>query len=162
MSTKMLYSFVRFTFIAFVVCLSPSLYAQFSASLAGTVEDASGAIIPKATVVLTNLGTQQTQTAISSATGFYRFNELSPAHYKLVITAPGFKTSTFDDISLAAETPRNLNVNLAIGGASDTVNVSATTHPLCKLAMPAFKRPSTARQFKSSRFMELTPTRYFA
>src|ERR1700733_4832697 len=129
MSTRNSSSIVRFALLALAFSLSSFAYAQFSASLAGTVEDASGAIIPKATVVLTNLGTQQTQTAISSDTGFYRFNELSPAHYKLVITAPGFKTSTFDDISLAAETPRSLNVNLTIGGASDTVNVSANDTP---------------------------------
>jgi hypothetical protein len=123
-------SIVRFILLALAFSLSSSAHAQFSASLAGTVQDSSGAIIPKATATLTNLGTQQTQTAISSDTGFYRFNELPPAHYKLVVTATGFKTASYDDISLAAESPRNMNVEMSIGGATDTVNVSANETPI--------------------------------
>jgi hypothetical protein len=130
MSIRKSSSIVRFALLALAFSLSSFAYAQFSASLAGTVEDASGAIIPKATATLTNLGTQQTQTAITGSTGFYRFSELAAAHYKLIVTAPGFKTSTFDDISLAAETPRDLTVNLEIGGETDTVNVNANETPV--------------------------------
>lgn len=100
-------SIFRFTLLVLAFFPPSSVYAQFSASLAGTVQDTSGAIVPKATVTLTNLGTQQTQTATTSDTGFYRFNELPPAYYKLMVTATGFKTANFDDISLAAESPRN-------------------------------------------------------
>jgi hypothetical protein len=130
MSTRNSHSIVRLALLALAFSLSSSAHAQFSASLAGTVQDPSGAIIPKATATLTNMGTQQTQTSISSDTGFYRFSELAPAHYKLVVTATGFKTASYDDIALAAETPRNLNVELSIGGATDTVNVSADETPV--------------------------------
>jgi hypothetical protein len=131
MKTRNFRSTIQLTLLALTIYLSSSsAYAQFNASLSGTVEDSSGAIIPKANATLTNLGTGQTQTSISSDTGFYRFSELAPAHYKLVVTAPGFKTSSFEDISLAAETPRNLNVNLTIGGASDTINVNANQTPV--------------------------------
>lgn len=130
MSTKDFNVTIRFALLTFVICLSASAFAQFSASLAGTVQDSSGAIVPKATATLTNLGTHQNQTATTSDTGFYRFNELAPAHYKLVVTATGFKTSTYEDIALAAETPRNLNVELSIGGANDTVNVNANETPV--------------------------------
>src|SRR5437879_1591650 len=123
-------SILRSAFLFFAFSLSASAYAQFSASLAGTVQDSSGAIIPKATATLTNLGTQQTQTATTNDTGFYRFNELPPGHYKLVVTATGFKAASYEDINLAAETPRNLNIELAIGGETDTVNVNANETPI--------------------------------
>src|SRR5271168_608775 len=85
---------LRSALLLLAVCLSLRCYAQFSASLGGTVEDSTGAIIPKATATLTNLGTQQILTVVTGNTGFYHFSELAPAHYKLVVTAPGFRTST--------------------------------------------------------------------
>jgi Carboxypeptidase regulatory-like domain len=120
----------RHALLGLALCLSVPAYGQFSASLEGTVLDASGAIVPKATATLTNLGTQQTLTATTNATGFYRFSELAPAHYKLTVAAPGFKTSSYEDISLAAESSRDLNVNLSVGGESDTVNVNANETPI--------------------------------
>src|SRR3981189_227382 len=69
------------TCVALVVaafCLSSSAYAQFNASLTGTVQDSTGAIVPNATVTLTNLGTQQTQKTVSADSGAYRFSELAP------------------------------------------------------------------------------------
>lgn len=123
-------SILRSAFLVSALSLSVSAYAQFSASLAGTVQDSSGAIVPKATAILTNLGTQQTQTATTNDTGFYRFNELPPGHYKLVVTATGFKAASYEDINLAAESPRNLNIELAIGGETDTVNVNANETPI--------------------------------
>lgn len=119
--------------VAFVVaafCLSSSAFGQFNASLAGTVQDSTEAIVPNATVTLTNLGTQQIQKATGSDSGAYRFNELAPGHYKLDVTAAGFKNATFADITLSAEIPRNLNVTLEVGGGSDTVTVSANEVPL--------------------------------
>ncbi len=129
MSTKAS-SIVQWTVLAFAFSVSACAYAQFSASLEGTVQDTSGAIVPKATVTLTNLGTQQTQIAITSAAGFYRFSELAPAHYKLVVAATGFKNSSYDDISLAAETSRDLDIKLSVGGETDTVTVNANETPV--------------------------------
>ncbi|HXC96426.1 MAG TPA: TonB-dependent receptor [Edaphobacter sp.] len=123
-------SLAKAVLFGFTLATSPLAYGQFSASLEGTVQDTSGAIIPKATATLTNLGTQQTLTAVTNDTGFYRFGELAPAHYKLVVTATGFKTSTYEDISLAAESSRDLNVSLSAGGASDTVTVNANETPV--------------------------------
>jgi hypothetical protein len=130
MGTRKFQSSLRLTLLAFALGLPSFSFAQFHASLAGTVEDSSGAVVPKATVTLTNLGSQQTQTTTASDTGFYRFSELAAAHYQLVVTATGFKTSTFDDISLDAETARNLNVNLTVGGGGDTVTVNANDTPV--------------------------------
>jgi hypothetical protein len=117
--------FLRFTLIAFFLYLAIPAYGQFNASLSGTVQDSTGAIIPNATVTLTDPATQQAQRATTSSNGVYHFSELPPAHYTLAVTATGFKGSTFADVALAAETPRNLNVTLSTGDVSETVTVSA-------------------------------------
>ena len=98
----------RLAVAALAFSLTTLAHAQFSASLEGTVQDPSGAIIPKASATLTNLATQQTLTAGANASGFYRFGELAPGHYKLVVTADRFKTATYEDISVAAEELRGI------------------------------------------------------
>jgi len=66
-------------------------FAQnFNSSVTGTVQDASGAVVPGATVHLTNVGTNQQLSTTSKGNGFYTFTNLSPANYKVSVNAPGF------------------------------------------------------------------------
>lgn len=118
------------TILAGLICLVlsgavPAL-AQFSASLLGTVQDSTGAIVPHASVTLTNPATHQVLTTTSSDAGMYQFNELPPAQYTLAVSAPGFKSSTTADVALSAETPRNMNVTLSTGSVSESVTVNAS------------------------------------
>jgi hypothetical protein len=105
-------------------------FAQFNASLSGTVLDPTQAAIPGATVTLTNQGTQAVSTVQSGGEGSYRFSELAPGNYTLSVTAPGFQKNTLSNVALSAETPRNQNVTLKTGDTSQTVNVDADTLPL--------------------------------
>jgi hypothetical protein len=104
--------------------------AQFGSSLSGTVLDPTGAVIPHATVTLTNTATQQIQTSTSNETGGYRFSELPPGHYSVTVTAAGFKKNSLIDLALSAETPRNVDVTLQPGGATETVQVNGDLVPL--------------------------------
>lgn len=66
-------------------------FAQNSNStITGTVQDASGAVVPGATVHLTNVGTNQQLSTTSKGNGFYTFTNLSPANYKVSVDARGF------------------------------------------------------------------------
>lgn len=109
-------------------------HAQFGASLAGTVLDQTGAAISQATVTLTNEGTQEIQTSTTNDTGAYHFNELAPGQYSVVVAAAGFKTNTVTDLALAAETPRNVNVTLQTGTATESVQVNGDLVPLLQTA----------------------------
>ena len=104
--------------------------AQFAASVTGTVEDAAGAEIPGATVTLTNTGTQQKFTAITSSDGSYRFTTLPPATYVIHVAANGFKAYDISHVEVLADTPRNLDVKLDIGGTTESVTVNADNIPL--------------------------------
>jgi hypothetical protein len=121
--------FVRIAVIT-LLCLVPgTMHAQFNASLSGTVEDATGAVIPGATITLTSNATQSTKSVTSAASGFYRFNELSPGSYTLTVKAQGFKDNTVSNVMLSAESPRDLDVKLAVGNNSQNVTVNADQIP---------------------------------
>jgi hypothetical protein len=104
--------------------------AQFNASLSGTVLDSTQAAIPGAKVTLTNTGTQATQVVTSGSAGSFAFNALPPGSYTLQVEANGFQGNTINNVSVTAETPRNLNVTLQAGKESQTVTVDADTLPV--------------------------------
>lgn len=111
--------------LSFLILIALPVHAQFGSSLSGTVLDPSGAAIPNATVTLTNAATQQQQVSTTNATGAYHFSELGPGKYSVKITAAGFKESDLSDVTLEAETPRDLVVTLKPGGAAESVTVTA-------------------------------------
>lgn len=104
---------------------SHAVFAQFGASLSGTVTDTSGGIINNATATLTNEGTQQTLTRTSSSTGVFQFPSLPGGRYDLTVSSAGFKPSSFTAIDISQDSPRNFDVKLSAGGATETVDVSA-------------------------------------
>lgn len=129
MSSRIL-AFVRFACVAVLLVASVSARAQFSASLSGTVFDATQAVIPGATVVLTNDATQAKQTVISGGAGSYQFNELSPGSYSVAVTAKGFQQSSVSNVAVAAETPRTLDLVMSQGAETQTITVNADLVPI--------------------------------
>ena len=119
-----------FLVLAMAIGVTPGLYAQFNGALQGTVTDASGAVIPGATVTLVNPATQVTKTATTNGTGFYSITSLPPASYKVTVTAQGFKDQQFTDVAVTGEQPRGLDVKMTAGGASETVTVNGNETPI--------------------------------
>lgn len=115
---------------ALLACSATSAHAQFGGSLSGTVQDATGAIIPNATVTLTDLSTQQVRTSTSSGSGSYQFSQLPPSNYKVDVNASGFSASMVSSVNVAAESPRSLNLTLQPGAANETVTVTANDVPI--------------------------------
>ncbi len=119
-----------FLFAAILILGAPGAQAQFNASLRGTVSDPTGAVIPGATVTLTNKDTNQSQTATSDASGIYTFNSLGPANYSLAVTAAGFKAKTLSQVQITPEQANTINVTMEVGAAAQTVTVSSITRGL--------------------------------
>jgi hypothetical protein len=107
-----------------------SALAQFNASVQGTVTDSSGAVVPNATVTVTNQATSIGRSTRTSSNGFYNVTALPPGTYMVEVKAPGFETSTSSGVVVAAEQPRGLNVQLKTGTASETVQVTENMAPL--------------------------------
>lgn len=116
---------------AALMCLPvPALYAQFNASLRGTVADPSGAVVPGATVTLVNKDTNATLETTSNGAGIYTFNGLPPAAYKLTASHAGFQSKVLENVQIIPEQANTLNVVLQIGHAQQTVTVSGTSRGL--------------------------------
>jgi hypothetical protein len=114
--------------LLFILC-SVAAQAQFRAAIQGTVHDASGAVVPDATLTLTQIGTGKTQQATASGEGFYRFSELSPGTYTLMAEKTGFKKSTLENVVVNAEAVQGLDVVLSAGEVSESVTVTDTATP---------------------------------
>lgn len=102
-------------------------HAQFRASIQGTVTDPTGAVIPNAQVTLKDNATNATQTATSNASGVYNFGQLAPDTYTVTATASGFTKKVLNNVTIIPEQANSVNIQLALGDTSTTVNVSADT-----------------------------------
>jgi Carboxypeptidase regulatory-like domain len=96
-----------------------------SGSLTGQVSDPTGAVVPGATVTLTNLGTNYTQTEKADSAGIYFLRPLEPGVYSLTITAPGFDKYVQTGIVIHPNQYATQDVSLKVGATGATVNVTA-------------------------------------
>ncbi len=101
-----------------------------TASIVGTVTDNTGASIANANVTLTDLGTRQTRTTVTTSAGDYDFSQLSPGSYAITVAENGFQTLSYPNITIAAGDRAREDAKLSIGAASQTVEVDTTTPAL--------------------------------
>ncbi len=118
-------------FLAILLSLfGVSAYAQFKASIQGTIQDAKGGVISGAKVTVINQDTGATRETVASAEGFYRVSELPPGRYTVTVEAAGFKKVTSKSVEVKAEEPRGFDVTLEVGAVTDQVTVTATAEAL--------------------------------
>jgi Carboxypeptidase regulatory-like domain len=115
--------------IASLACLAPALHAQYRASIQGVVTDSSGAVVPGATVTLTDNGTNEKQVRTSDAQGVFDFEALPPDSFTLVTTKNGFEQKVISNLKLIPEQPNAVSVQLAVGSQAQTVTVNGSTAP---------------------------------
>jgi len=112
--------------LAFLLLLSGSLAVSQSASgaLRGQVTDPTGAVIPKANVIMTP-ATGSPIVVQSDGQGFYEFKSLAAGKYKLTVAATGFSVYENDNV-VVADQPLRLNITMAIEVETQKVQVSDT------------------------------------
>lgn len=121
------------TFLGLILILSlPTAWAQFSGTVTGTVVDPSGAVVPNASVKLTNDATGQSSEAKTNASGVFTFPSLAPGNYHINCTAAGFGGATVP-VLLQTNQVMNVPVKLAVSGSVQTVQVT-TQSPLLDTA----------------------------
>ena len=110
------------------VLLAPIAIGQLTtADILGTVTDATGAVVPGASVVLVNLDTKETRTGTANGSGDYQFTLLPVGRYTLTIKASGFKTATVTSQAVEAGDRARADVKLQTGGETEVVEVQAQT-----------------------------------
>jgi hypothetical protein len=91
------------------------------------VQDTSGALIPNAQITLTNTDTNLVLQGASDRGGNYVFSPLKIGHYKVTAAAPGFSSSTQENLQIDAQS--RLNVVLVLKPGAATQEVVVTTAP---------------------------------
>jgi hypothetical protein len=114
-----------------VMCffLSATAFAQYRTSIQGTVTDTTGAVIPGATLTLTNLSTNEKLVRTSSSDGVFNFNALPADHFALVVEKTGFQKKILNNLQLIPEQSNAVNVQMDAGAASTTITVDASQRP---------------------------------
>jgi carboxypeptidase family protein len=108
------------------VLVPSAAFAQ--ASIAGTVKDTSGAVVPGVTVEASSPELiEKVRTAISDGTGRYRIENLRPGIYAVTFTLAGFNTFKREGIELTGSFTATVNADLRVGTVEETVTVSGET-----------------------------------
>jgi len=121
-----LWAFYAAVVIALCAAFSAApAHAQGYGTISGTVTDPSGAVIPSASVIATEVQTGNATSTTSARDGRYVFPTLLPSGYSVSVTAPGFETYAQKGIVLEADQALTVNIVLKIGSQAQTVSVSA-------------------------------------
>jgi len=111
--------------LVFVLALGLPAAAHAQASIAGTVKDTSGAVLPGVTVEAASPAlTEKTRTVITDSTGTYRVVDLRPGTYTVSFSLAGFATVKREDIQLTGSFTAAVNVEMKVGGVAETITVS--------------------------------------
>ena len=114
------------TGVLLLLLAAASVFGQYTtASLVGTVTDASGGAIPEARVQVRNLDTGLTLSTSTDATGGYLFSRLLVGPYELTVEKEGFTTYVQPRIVLSVNQAATQNVTLAVGQVTERVTVQA-------------------------------------
>lgn len=118
--------FVSFALLAalFLFALGTLAQSTTDGAIGGVVTDASGAVVPGATVTARNLGTSGTATAATDGNGRYLISHLQPGTYSLEISAKGF--AAYRATNITVEVGRATAVDAALGVQALAETVVAT------------------------------------
>jgi hypothetical protein len=135
----------RLLVMACLVLASVSAYPQASTgNVLGTVTDASGAVLPGASVSIS--GEAGTRTTVTGPDGAFRFLNMDYGDYKVVVSMQGFGSST-KNVTIVTGNNTTVPVTLAVGGKTETVEVTGET-PLVDATKRGTGANITAEQLK--------------
>ena len=114
----------------FLLAANPMRAQVLYGSVVGAVEDPSGAVIPGATVTLTNTNTAAARESKADEQGRYTFVSLIPGTYSMAVTAAGFRSLTRTGITVTINNVTRVESRLEVGQVSEKVTVEATAAAL--------------------------------
>jgi hypothetical protein len=119
------YLAVCFAFLAILLVLAPGAWGQDNATINGTVVDATGALVPNASVSLTNPATGQVRQVTSNSAGVFRFANVGIGTYTLSTSVAGFQKYTKTGIVVNVAQALEEDIALTVGSQQQTVTVEA-------------------------------------
>jgi hypothetical protein len=116
---------VPMLFILWFVVLGTAAYGQGTASIVGTVTDATGAVVPNAKITITNLDQGFVRTTDTNTAGSYDAPELPIGRFQVQVEASGFKTYDRTDVTLNVNDTVRVDARLQVGTVGQSVTVQA-------------------------------------
>jgi len=113
--------------ISAMLCTSAFAQSTTEGAIGGTVYDAAGAVVPNATVLVHNNGTNAEQKVTTDASGYYRARQLQPATYTVTVTSQGFAPYKAENVIVQVGSLTDISPRLGVAGSAETVSVTAET-----------------------------------
>ena len=132
--------------LAIILCAGP-VQAQFdSAQVSGVVQDTTGAVLPGVDVTLINTATNQARRTVTNEAGVYTFPNTPVGTYTVAASLAGFKGFSQTGVQVNAGVNIRVDVGLAIGAVSETVQVEGATEAMLLVsAASSFNASSASR-----------------
>ena len=110
------------------ILLARAATAQQSGSIAGTVMDSSGAVLPGVTVEASSPALiEKVRSVVTDARGLYQIVDLPPGIYTVAFTLAGFNTTRREGVTLTTGFTANVTAQLAVGDVKETLTVTASS-----------------------------------
>ena len=131
-----------------VLALPSAAYAQALGTIAGSVRDASGAVLPGVTVEAASPALiEKVRTAVTDGSGQYRIVNLPPGTYSVMFTLTGFSTVKRDGVEVSPNFTSNIDADLRVGAVEETITVTGES-PIVDIQSSAQTRAMTDTAFK--------------
>ena len=113
-------------FLLLLALAAPAFAQQTTATVLGTVTDASGATVAGVAIEAASLATNVNRDTMTDANGSYSLPNLPPGSYRITATKPGFQAARIENVTLQVEQVARLDLKLQVGSVNETINVDAT------------------------------------
>src|SRR5260370_40460814 len=129
---KKAFSLIKaFTCLAFIglLCIAgtrPACSLIDQGAITGTITDATGGVIPGASIALVNQDTNLSFTRRSDTSGSYRFSPIKIGLYTVTVSAPNFETQKQENIRVDVSQVVGLNLTLKPGAVTESVTVTSS------------------------------------
>ena len=130
--------------------LGAPVFAQSTqATIVGTVTDASGAVVPNATITVTNTDANVTRVVTTDASGNYQILDLAAGHYRVQIAASGFSTEEETNLLLVARQQLRANAKLQVSSVAQEVTVDSQAAGAIDSETPSIASTLTSEDVQS-------------
>src|ERR1041385_8383248 len=134
--------------VTLFACLSPVFAQSDRGGITGRVTDPNGAVVADAKVTAVSAETGETREARTNGEGNYTIPQLAAVTYTVKVEAQGFKTASVENIKVAVQVIRTVDVILEVGEIANTVTVSGDATPVLQTENPAQQLNVSERQVR--------------
>jgi hypothetical protein len=112
--------------LVFLCCIVSVSHAQTFGDISGEIKDATGAVIPGATVTVINIEQNTSRNTVTNEAGLYRFSSLIPGNYNVRVESEGFRTVLRSGIELQVQQSARVDATMEVGQVTEVVEVTAS------------------------------------